>query len=86
MTLFQWLSIGTGFLAAGFWFWSARVRLPTTITSGWGGSGGTAQDFVLRALDAVQSDRSAARAAGMTAHKDISQRPPNGSAAKEKLT
>jgi hypothetical protein len=45
MTLFQWLSIVTGFLAAGFWFWSARVRLPTTIISGWGGSGGTAQEL-----------------------------------------
>jgi hypothetical protein len=101
MTLFQWLSIVTGFLAAGFWFWSARVRLPTTIISGWGGSGGTAQElgnklhaqghisaaagFVLRALGAVPSDRSAARAAGMTAHKDISQRPFIGSATKEKL-
>jgi hypothetical protein len=30
--------------------------------------------------------REAARAAGMTAHKDISQQPPIGSAAKEKLT
>lgn len=38
------VSIVFAFLAAFFWFWSARgVPLPEKITSGWGGSGGTAQ-------------------------------------------
>jgi hypothetical protein len=39
----QHLSMIAGFIAAALWFWSACVRLPTTITSGWGGAGGTAQ-------------------------------------------
>jgi hypothetical protein len=38
----QTLSVIAGFLAAALWFWSACVRLPTTINSGWGGAGGTA--------------------------------------------
>jgi len=39
----QYLSIITGFIASALWFWSACVRLPTTINSGYGGAGGTAQ-------------------------------------------
>jgi hypothetical protein len=62
MTLFQWLSIGTGFLAAGFWFWSARVRLPTTITSGWGDVGGMARFQVLADKLRAQGHISAAAA------------------------
>ena len=39
----QYLSTTTGFIAAALWFWSTGVRLPTTITTGFGGVGGTAQ-------------------------------------------
>ncbi len=43
MTILTWGSIAAALLAAGFWLWSASIRLPKEITSGWGGAGGSAQ-------------------------------------------
>ena len=53
----QFAAAGLAFVAAAFWLWSARVKLPKEITSGFGGVGGTAQELV----DAIilQSRRSA---------------------------
>jgi hypothetical protein len=62
MAIFQWLSITIGLLAAGFWFWSAFVRLPTTITSGWGDVGGMARFQVLADKLRAQGRISAAAA------------------------
>ena len=39
----SWVSVVFASLAAVFWGWSALVRLPERVTSGWGGSGGSAQ-------------------------------------------
>jgi len=47
MDIFQWLSIGTGLLATIFWVWSACVRFPTSLTSGWGPVGGMQRFQVL---------------------------------------
>jgi len=60
--VFQWLSIATGLVAAGFWFWSACVRLPTAITSGWGSVGGIARFQVLADKLRAQGHISAAAA------------------------
>lgn len=48
------------FLAAGFWIASASVKIPKTITMGWGGVGGTAQEL-------GNSIRRAARLSGIAA-------------------
>ena len=40
---FQYAAAALAFIAAIFWFLSARVKHPENITMGWGGSGGTAQ-------------------------------------------
>ena len=42
-TILNWISVVFAALAAGFWLWSATVSLPERITSGFGGSGGSAQ-------------------------------------------
>lgn len=39
----NWISAVCAFLAAAFWFASARIRLPKEITTGYGGVGGSAQ-------------------------------------------
>ena len=39
----QWMSTICALLAAGFWFWSATIKLPKEITSGYGGVGGSVQ-------------------------------------------
>lgn len=41
--IFQWASTIAALLAAGFWFWSAAIKLPKEITSGYGGVGGSVQ-------------------------------------------
>lgn len=43
--ILNWSSVTFAVLAAFFWFWSAVVRLPKTINSGYGGIGGTAQEL-----------------------------------------
>jgi hypothetical protein len=43
VAIFTWGSIASALLAAGFWFWSAAVKLPKEITSGYGGVGGSMQ-------------------------------------------
>jgi hypothetical protein len=43
MMILTWGSIVSAVLAAVFWFWSATIRLPKEITSGYGGVGGSAQ-------------------------------------------
>jgi hypothetical protein len=35
--MFIWLSIAAGFLAAGLWLYAARIKVPTNISSGYGG-------------------------------------------------
>ena len=45
MIYFQFAAAALALLAAVFWFLSARVKLPKKITSGWGGTGGTAQQL-----------------------------------------
>ena len=45
LAIFNWVSAAFALLAAIFWFWSAWVPLPEKITSGYGGSGGSAQVF-----------------------------------------
>jgi hypothetical protein len=39
----QWVGTVFAVLAAGFWFWSAAIRLPKEITTGFGGVGGSMQ-------------------------------------------
>jgi hypothetical protein len=41
--ILQWTSTICATLAAGFWFWSAAIKLPKQITSGYGGIGGSVQ-------------------------------------------
>jgi hypothetical protein len=41
----NWVIVIFAFLAAAFWLWSSTQRLPKKITSGWGGSGGSAQEL-----------------------------------------
>jgi hypothetical protein len=41
--ILTWISIISALLAAAFWFWSAAIKLPKEITSGYGGSGGSVQ-------------------------------------------
>lgn len=41
--MLQWASTISALLAAGFWFWSATIKLPKEITSGYGGAGGSVQ-------------------------------------------
>ena len=42
-SLAQWTSIAAAFAAAAAWFVSAAIKLPTEITVGFGGSGGSVQ-------------------------------------------
>jgi len=53
MTILQYLSAATGFLAAVFWFWSARVRI------NWGPIGGMVRfqtiDNTLRAQGLIST-------------------------------
>jgi hypothetical protein len=41
--IMQWASTISALSAAGFWFWSATIKLPKEITSGYGGVGGSVQ-------------------------------------------
>ncbi|MCW5691613.1 MAG: hypothetical protein KIT48_04550 [Pseudolabrys sp.] len=41
--MLQWASTISALLAAGFWFWSATIKLPKEINSGYGGVGGSVQ-------------------------------------------
>ncbi len=43
MAYLQFVAAGLAFIAAIFWFLSGAVKLPEEITTGWGGTGGTAQ-------------------------------------------
>jgi hypothetical protein len=43
--ILAWISIVSALLAAGFWFWSAAIKLPKEITSGYGGVGGSVRTF-----------------------------------------
>ena len=61
ISTFEWASANLAFAAAGFWLWSASARLPNEITTGFGGSGGTAQELGDKLRQ--QSGRSAAAAA-----------------------
>jgi hypothetical protein len=43
LMILTWISMISALFAAGFWFWSATIKLPKEITSGFGGSGGSVQ-------------------------------------------
>ncbi len=45
MTYLQFAAAGLAFVAAAFWLSSARIKLPTEITVGFGGSGGSVQEL-----------------------------------------
>lgn len=67
MTIMTWGSIAAALLAAGFWFWSATIRLPKEITSGYGGSGGSMQTLGDRLRLQSRLSASAALFAGISA-------------------
>lgn len=42
----HYAQIGLTSFSAGFWLWSALLRLPQNFTVGWGGTGGTSDDLM----------------------------------------